>query len=425
LKKLFKNVHLYDPAQGLDGRGEILVEDGRIAKVAPTISETFDETVNLGGRHLFPGFVDIHVHFREPGEEHKETIESGARAAAAGGFTSVCMMANTKPVNDSVFVTKYMLEKAKNALVRVSPVSAASRGLEGAEMVNYGAMIEAGCVAVSDDGRCVMNAQFARKVLEYLTDFDVPFIEHCEDGHLSCDGAMNEGNLSFRKGLKGVPHAAEDVVAARDISLARTTSGRVHLAHLSSRHAVEDLRAAKAEGLRVTGEVTPHHLFFNESKLSSLHTNFKMAPPLRTEEDRQALLAALNDGTIDAVATDHAPHSREEKNLEFPRAPNGVIGLETAFAALHTLVLRGELKLDRLIHALTAGPAAVMGFRDRGALKAGAWADFAVCDLGAKIKVAHDFFASKSRNSAFLGEELTGAVTATFVGGNCVFGNVK
>lgn len=425
MKKIFKNFHLCDPSEGIEGIGEILVEDGKIAKIsASPIAGSFDQTFDGKGKHLFPGFVDIHVHFREPGDEHKETIETGAKAAAAGGFSTVCMMANTTPANDTVFITRYLIEKAKSvSRIRIHPISAASKNLDGLEMVNYGAMIQAGCVAVSDDGRCVMNAQFARKVIEYLSDFNVPFIEHCEDCNLSGAGSMNEGRLSFRNGFKGVPHAAEDVIVARDISLSRTTGGRVHLAHLSSRHSVSALRTAKAEGLRITGEVTPHHLFFNEEKLSTLDTNFKMAPPLRMEEDRQALLAGLNDGTIDAIATDHAPHSRDEKNLEFPRAPNGVIGLETAFAVCNTLVTRGELKFDRMIKAFTSGPAGLMNFSDRGRLKEGLAGDFAVCDMKAKLKVNRDNFNSKSRNSPFHDLELNGFVDATFVAGDCVFGS--
>ncbi len=423
MKTLFKNFHLYDSTTGTDGPGEILVEDGKIAKLSASAIQTKAEHMIDGkGQHLFPGFIDIHVHFREPGEEHKETIESGARAAAAGGFTSVCMMANTTPANDSVFITRYMLEKAKACGIRVHPISAASKNLDGQEMVNYGAMIEAGCVAVSDDGRCVMNAQFARKVIEYLSDFDVPFIEHCEDCNLSGGGSMNEGLLSFKNGIKGVPHASEDVIVARDISLARTTTGRVHLAHLSSAHSVRALRNAKAEGLKVSGEVTPHHLYFTEEYLKTWDTNFKMAPPLRREDDRQELLKGINDGTIDAIATDHAPHSKDEKNLEFPRAPNGVIGLETAFAVCHGLVKKGELKFDKMIAALTAGPARVMGFKDRGRLQEGLVADFAICDLNSKLKVNDEVFKSKSRNSPFLGLELHGRVTASFVAGARVFG---
>lgn len=425
MKILFKNFHLYDPAQNIDGTGEILVEDGIISKVSSTsISTHADQIVDGKGKTLCPGFVDIHVHFREPGEEHKETIESGSRAAAAGGFTAVCMMANTNPVNDSVFITKYMLEKARSvSRIRVFPISAASKSLDGQEMVNYAAMIDAGCVAVSDDGKCVMNAQFARKVIEYLSDFDVPFIEHCEDCNLSGAGAMNEGRISFRNGFRGVPHAAEDVIVTRDISLARTTKGRVHLAHLSSQNSVKALRLAKQEGLKISGEVTPHHLFFNEEQLVNLDTNFKMAPPLRTESDRLALLEALNDGTIDAIATDHAPHARDEKNLEFPRAPNGVIGLETAFSVCNSLVARGELKMDRMIRAFTSGPASVIGFKNFGALKEGMLGDMTAVDFKTKIKVNAATFQSKSKNSPFHELDLSGKIEGTFVGGVCVYGS--
>jgi len=423
LKVLFQNAHLYDPSCQLDGMGEVLVEDHHIREIGlDRLDVNAHHIVDLEGKYLLPGFIDIHVHFREPGEEHKETIESGSRAAAMGGFTTVCCMPNTRPANDSVLVTKYILDKAKlHSRIRIHPISAASKGLEGKEMVEYGAMIDAGCIAVSDDGRCVMDPYFARKVLEYLSDFKVPFIEHCEDCRLSQEGAMNEGRYSSEFGLRGVPHAAEDIIVARDISLARTTKGILHLAHLSSRHSVAALRLAKSEGLKVSGEVTPHHLLLTEESLKNLDSNFKMAPPLRTEEDRQALVKALEEGIIEAIATDHAPHNLEEKSLEFHRAPNGVIGLETAFAACMKLVDQGELSFSRLVEALTSGPARVMGFKDRGQLKVGKFADFTVVDLKAPWSVEKNSFLSKSRNSPFMSWKMNSQVLATYVGGECVY----
>ncbi|MGE3975653.1 MAG: dihydroorotase [Bdellovibrionales bacterium] len=417
---LFKNAHLYDPLNKIDGLGSILVKDGKIEETHSTAKA--DQEIDLKGLHLFPGFIDIHVHLREPGDEHKETIATGSRAAASGGFTSVCAMPNTSPVNDSVLVTKYILDKAAlESVIRVHPISAASKGLNGQEMVEYGAMINAGCVAVSDDGRCVMDSFLARKVLEYLKDFDVPFVEHCEDCQLSAHGSMNEGRISYRNGLTGVPHAAEDVIVTRDVALARTTGGKLHLAHLSSRHSVKALNAAKIEGLRVSGEVTPHHLLLNEECLETLDTNFKMAPPLRTEEDRKTLVEALEKGVIEAIATDHAPHSVQEKAAEFAKAPNGVIGLETAFATCMTLVEKKELSFARLITSLTSGPAKIMGFLDRGGLKKGMLADFAIVDLNKEYTINQDTLFSKSRNSPFMGWKVKGQVQSTYVGGVKVF----
>jgi dihydroorotase len=424
MKTLFKNAHLYDPSNQIDGKGSISVNNGKIEEVlvGRTSSGHFDEEVDLKGHHLFPGFIDVHVHLREPGDEHKETIATGSMAAASGGFTTVCAMPNTNPVNDSVLVTRYILNKAElESVIRIHPISAASKGLNGLEMVEYGAMIHAGCVAVSDDGKCVMDSFLVRKVLEYLKDFDVPFVEHCEDCNLSAQGSMNEGRISYRNGLTGVPHAAEDVIVARDVSLARTTGGRLHLAHLSSRHSVKSLSEARLEGLRVSGEVTPHHLLLNETHLETLDTNFKMAPPLRTEEDRKALVLALESGVIEAIATDHAPHSREEKASEFSRAPNGVIGLETAFSVCMRLVEKKELSFARLISSLTSGPAKVMGFKDRGQLKPGMAADFAIVDLNKEYVISESTLFSKSRNSPFMGWKVRGQVQESFCGGKRAF----
>ncbi|MEQ1875578.1 MAG: dihydroorotase [Bdellovibrionia bacterium] len=427
MKQIFKNAHLYDPASGLDGLGEIFVIDGRIEKISKAVgARDADEVFDLGGQQLTPGFIDIHVHFREPGDEHKETIESGGKAGAAGGFTTVCGMANTNPVNDSVFVAKYIVNLAREkCVIRYHPIGAVSKGLESKEMVEYAAMIDAGCVAFSDDGRCVTDSYLARKTLEYLKDYNVPFIEHCEDCRLAMKGVMNEGKISFEMGLAGIPHASEDVIVYRDLEIARLTGGHVHLAHLSSRHAVKALREGKRDGLRCSGEVTPHHLLLTEFDVKDLHTNFKMAPPLRNEEDRRALVEALNDGTIGAIATDHAPHSVREKNVEFSQAANGVIGLETAFAACMKLVSKGELKYHRLIEALTSGPADIMNFKDRGRLKEGLLADFTILDPKRAWTVEPEAFFSKSRNCPFNGWKLEGQVLKTFVGGRLVFDREK
>ncbi|HEX4923100.1 MAG TPA: dihydroorotase [Bdellovibrionales bacterium] len=423
MKQLFKNAHLYDPASGLDGLGEIFVVDGRIEKISKgSAGREADEIIDLGGLQLVPGFIDIHVHFREPGDEHKETIESGSKAGAAGGFTTVCGMANTNPVNDSVFVAKFITNRAREkSVIRYHPIGAVSKNLESKEMVEFGAMIGAGCVAFSDDGRCVTDSYLARKTLEYLKDYNVPFIEHCEDCRLAMRGVMNEGRISFDMGLTGIPHASEDVIVYRDLELARLTGGHIHLAHLSSRHAVKALREGKRDGIRCTGEVTPHHLLLTEDDVKDLHTNFKMAPPLRTEEDRKALVQALNDGIIECIATDHAPHSVREKGVEFSQAANGVIGLETAWSSCMKLVLNGELKYARLIEAMTSGPADIMRFKDRGRLREGLLADFAALDLKTTWTVNPERFQSKSRNCPFNGWQLQGQVAKTFVGGRLVY----
>jgi dihydroorotase len=423
MKQLFTNARLYDPSSGLDDDGEILVVDGRIEKISKGKGGIQSyETIDLGGLQLTAGFIDIHVHFREPGDEHKETLETGGWAAAAGGFTTVCGMPNTHPVNDSVLVNKNIMARAAaKCIVRYLPIGAVSKNLESKEMVEYGSMIEAGCVGFSDDGRCVTDSYLARKAMEYLKDFQVPFIEHCEDCRLAMRGVMNEGRISFEMGLTGIPNASEDVIAKRDLEIARLTGAHIHLAHLSSRHSVKALRDGQSEGIHCTGEVTPHHLLFTDENLKDLDTNFKMAPPLRSEADRKALIDGLNDGTIGAIATDHAPHSLKEKGVEFSQAANGVIGLETAFASCMKLVTLGELKYSRLIEALTSGPASIMNLNDRGRLREGNLADFTVIDSDKKWTVDSGKFFSKSRNCPFSGMTMVGAVAKTYVGGRLVY----
>ncbi len=418
----FKNAILFDPSLRINTLGSIVTEGGKIVEILKDKNADSGKIYDLAGQHLMPGFVDLHVHFREPGHEHKETIGTGTRAAAAGGFTTVCCMPNTNPVNDSSFVTQYIMEKAhQQGVVRVYPIGAISKNLEGNAMAGIHGMIQAGCVALSDDGKCVMNAYLVRKTLEYLKSYNVPLIEHCEDENLVGRGVMNEGLVSSQIGLRGIPHAAEDVIVSRDISLSEHTGGPLHLAHLSSRGAVESIAHAKARGLKVTGEVTPHHLLLTDESLRSYDTSFKMAPPLRTEADRRSLVAALQSGVIDCIATDHAPHSEEDKNTEFESAANGIVGLETAFSACYKLVLTGELTLERLVESLTTSPAKIFNFRDRGQLKVGMLADFTVIDLKKNWKVDSNQFFSKSRNTPFEGWDLKSQVTRTVVGGEEIF----
>ncbi len=422
----FINARLFDPSQRIDEKGSIVAEGGKILDILKDKKADVGKIFDLKGQTLVPGFIDLHVHFREPGHEHKETIATGTRSAAAGGFSTVCCMPNTNPVNDSSFVTQYIMEKVhKFGVVRVHPVGAISQNLEGKTMAAIHGMIEGGCIALSDDGKCVMNAYLMRKTMEYLTSYNIPIIEHCEDEHLVGQGVMNEGLVSSQIGLRGIPHAAEDVIVSRDISLSAHTGSRLHLAHLSSKGAVESLAHAKARGLHVTGEVTPHHLLLTDESLRSYNTYFKMAPPLRTENDRKALVDALRSGVIDCIATDHAPHSEEDKDVEFENAANGVVGLETAFAVCHRLVENKELSLERLVESLTFSPAKSFGFSDRGQLKKGYLADFAIIDLNKSWKIESSRFFSKSRNTPFEGWNVKGKITSTIVGGNEIFNSEK
>lgn len=426
MKITLKNALLCDPSQRLNEIGSIVVENGKILEVLKGKNADSGKVHDLRGQILTAGFIDLHVHFREPGQEHKETIKTGSHAAAAGGFTTVCCMPNTNPVNDSSFVTQYIMEKVRTtSIVKVHPIGAISQRLAGEAMSGIHGLVESGCVALSDDGKCVMNAYLMRKTMEYLKSYDIPVIEHCEDCHLVGQGVMNEGIVSSQIGLRGIPHAAEDVIVSRDISLAEHTGARLHLAHLSSKNSIESIAVAKARGLPVTGEVTPHHLLLNDESLRTYDTNFKMAPPLRTEADRKALVDALRSGVIDCIATDHAPHSEEDKEVEFENAQNGVIGLETAFAVCHRLVESEELSFERLIESLTSSPAGIFKFNDRGALKPGMAADFAVISRSSPWEITTKNIFSKSHNSPFLGWKVQARVMSTFVNGVEVFSSEK
>ena len=412
-----------DPANGVDGVRTVVVRDGKIAEVAERLERPRDaKVVDAHGKWVTPGFVDLHVHLREPGQEYKETVATGARAAVAGGFTTICAMPNTSPVNDNASVTELMLARAQAAgFARVRPIGCISKGQKGEDLAEFGELQAAGCVAVSAAGRPVMSSGLMRRALEYALAFDLPVTVHEEDLTLVGKGVMHEGAVATRLGLKGIPAQAEDVMVLRDIALVELTGGRLHVAHVSSAGAVRAIREAKARGLRVTAEATPHHLALTDEAvaLSGYDTDFKMNPPLRSAEDREAVRRALADGTLDCIATDHAPHSAVEKDLEFDQAANGIVGLETAFSVCLGLVRDGVLTERRLIEALTAGAARAFGLSS-GTLAAGAAADLAVLDPTVEWRCDPSRFYSKSRNSPWKGTTLVGRCTHTFVGGRLV-----
>jgi dihydroorotase len=419
---VIKNGRVIDPASHTDRVADVLIVDGRIAGVAPDLSSPQAEVFDATGMIVAPGFVDMHVHLREPGFEHAETIESGSRAAAAGGFTSICCMPNTKPVNDSVTVTSYIVERARRkAIVNVFPIGAITKGSAGEELAAIGGMKEAGAVAISDDGLPVMNARVMRRAMEFARSYDLPIIQHCEDLNLSAGGDMHEGAASVRWGLRGIPAAAEDVMVARDLLLAQLTGARYHVAHISTRNAVVMVGYARGRGLPVSCEATPHHFALSDADMAAYDSNYKMKPPLRSGADREAVTEGLAAGTVSAIATDHAPHPGSEKMQEFERCPFGIIGLETALAlALEHLVHSGKLTLARLVELFTVGPESVMRL-GRGTLATGAPGDVTV--FGTDVRWTYDVNQShsRSRNSPFDGRTFRGGPMATVVGGKVVW----
>jgi len=421
---LLKGGRVVDPEQRLDAARDVLIEDGVVARVGTKLSARGAEVVSVKGRIVCPGFIDLHVHLREPGREDKETIATGTRAAAAGGFTAVCAMPNTDPVNDNSGITRFIVDTARReGAVRVYPIGAITRGSRGEELAEYGDLKDAGCVAVSDDGRPVASARVMRRALEYARAFDLPVIDHCEEPALSERAVMNEGPVATLLGLRGAPAAAEAIVVERDIQLAELTAGRLHVAHLSTAASAEAVRRAKARGVRVTAEATPHHLLLTDQvvKDSDYDASTKMNPPLRSEADRRAVVDALRDGTIDAIATDHAPHTVDDKKVEYDQAAFGVVGLETAVSlCLDRLVGPGLLSLPQLVARLSPGPARVLGLPG-GTLAPGSPADVTILDLDRRRKVDPARFESKGRNTPFAGWTLKGAAVMTIVAGRVVW----
>jgi len=418
---LIRGGRVIDPGR-VNGPADVLIERGKIAAVGPKLKAPADAKILDATNHVvLPGFIDLHVHLREPGFEYKETIASGAASAVAGGFTAVCCMPNTNPINDNQSITEFILEKARAAgLAHVFPVGAITKGSEGKELAEIGDLRRAGCVAISDDGLPVMNSLVMRRAMEYAIAFDLPVVDHCEDLHLSEGGCMNEGLVSTQLGLPGVPAAAEDVMVARNLALAELTGARLHLAHLSTAGSVRMVREAKARGIKVTAEACPHHFMLTEEAVCGYNTHAKMNPPLRTWADVQAIKEGLRDGTIDVIATDHAPHATQEKQQEFAAAPNGIVGLETAWPLTLTLVEEGVLTLEAAVAKLTTEPAKAFGLKN-GSLAVGADADVVIANVQEPWEIDPARFRSKSRNTPFAGWKVKGRVTTTLVGGKIVY----
>jgi dihydroorotase len=425
MRLLIANGYVIDPSEGQNSGRNLFIEDGRVAGLidrsdgVPEGAQVLDAT----GLIVAPGFIDLHTHLREPGQEYKETIETGAAAAVAGGWTSVCAMPNTDPVNDSAAVTRFIIEQAERArLANVFPVGSITKGANGAELAEMGEMKQAGIVAVTDDGRPVPSAGMMRRAMEYARGFDLTVVDHCEDRSLVAGGVMHEGRWSLRLGLRGIPAAAEEMDAVRDCTLAELTGARVHLAHVSTRGALAAVRRAKERGLSVTCEVAPHHWALTDEAVEGYDTNTKMNPPLRSHDHVAAILEGLTDGTVDAIATDHAPHHADEKALEYDHAPFGITGLETAVGlALDRLVHEGTINLQRLVELCSVNPARIFNLNDRGTLRRGAWGDVTILDPDLQWTFDVSRSKSKSRNTPFDGWAMRGAAVACIVAGRIVY----
>lgn len=419
---LIREGHILDPFQDIDSIGDILIEDGEIKdiRLRPSVlrpETTPIETIDASGLYVLPGLVDMHCHLREPGFSHKETIKTGTLAGLKGGFTTLCCMPNTKPVNDNETVTEFILRKAvAEGACYVYPIGAITKDQKGEELAEMGKMYAAGCVAFSDDGRPVMNSLIMRRALEYSKAFGIPIISHAEDLNLSEGGVMNEGVVSTEVGLRGIPKEAEEIMIARDLMLAKLTGARLHIAHVSTRKGVELIRKAKEDGTNVTAETCPHYFTLTEKAVSGYNTNAKVNPPLRTEEDVEAIIEGLRDGTIDVIATDHAPHHRDEKLQEFDKAPFGISGLETAFSLSLALVHKGYLGLTELVKKMSLNPARILGI-PKGSLKPGSKADILIADLDRDFKVEAEKFISLGKNTPFDGYVLKGGVAITICRG--------
>lgn len=420
---MIRNGRVVDPSSGTDKRLDVLIEKGKITQIKPKISASGAKLIDASGLIVAPGFIDMHVHLREPGQEDKETIATGALAAARGGFTSIACMPNTDPVNDNRGVTEYILSEAKkSAAVNVFPIASITKGEKGEELTDMADLIDAGAIAFSDDGMPVQSSQVMRRALEYSKILNTVIIDHCEDKYLSADGVMHEGYHSYLFGLRGIPSSSEETMVSRDIILANRADAAIHIAHLSVKGAVELVKEAKRKKVKVTAEVTPHHLFLTDSLIESYDTQLKVNPPLRSKEDTLALKQAVKNGTIDVFATDHAPHTVDEKDVEFDKAPFGIIGLETAVPLLlDKLVNKNIISLLRFVEMISTNPALILKLENKGRISVGADADLTILNLEKEIVVDVDSFKSKSRNNPFQGWELKGGPEMTIVGGKIVY----
>lgn len=423
MKILIKNGRVIDPLADIDDTLDILIKDGRIVELKPKIDTSEAQIIDASRLIVTPGLIDMHVHLREPGFEYKETIASGALAAARGGFTSIACMPNTFPANDNRGITEFILAQARKVnLVNVFPVAAITKGLQGQELTDMADLQAAGAIAFSDDGQPVSSSLIMRRALEYARMLKTLIIDHCEDRELSADGVMNEGEWSLKFGLRGIPAAAEEIMVARDILLTKLTGSPLHLAHISTQGSLELVRWAKANHFPVTAEVTPHHLLLTDQMIASYDTNLKVNPPLRSENDRKALLEGLQDGTIDVIATDHAPHAPDEKDVEFDQAPFGIIGLESALPVLlDRLVQPRIITLNRLVELLATNPARILKLKNKGHLQVGADADITLIQLQKKHTLDVSRFASQSQNCPFDGWSVKGRAVMTIVGGRIVY----
>ena len=424
MKLLIANGYVVDPVQQINAGKNVLIDEGRITAILntsdpiPEDARVFDAT----GLIVAPGFIDLHVHLREPGQEYKETIASGSASAVTGGWTSICAMPNTDPINDNPAVTRFIIDQGKAAkLANVFPIGAATKGSAGKELAEMGEMKNAGIVAVSDDGRAIPSAGMMRRVMEYANGHDLTVVDHCQDHSLSAGGVMHEGRWSLILGMRGMPAAAEEADVLRDCVLAKLTGASVHVAHVSTRGAIEAVRRAKREGLKVTCEVTPHHWTLTDDAVAEYDTNMKMSPPLRSQDHLEAVWEGMADGTIDTIATDHAPHHADEKALEFDQAPFGIVGLETAVGLAFDLVHRGIIGLDRVVEMCSTNPARIFSLNDRGSLKPNAHADITILDPQYHWVFDASQSKSKSRNTPFDGRSFQGASIATIVGGRLVY----